>query len=65
VELERERGDDAEVAATAPESPEEVGIRVVAGCHEATIGCDDVGCNQIVKREPVATRQVTEASAEC
>ena len=43
VEPELERGHDAEVAAAAPEPPEEVGLVLLARVEELAVGRHDVG----------------------
>jgi hypothetical protein len=64
VELKLEAGDDAEVAAAAPQRPEQVLILIVARSHQAAVGQNDVGRQQIVDRQPQAARQVAEATAQ-
>ena len=64
VAAERERRDDAEVAAAAAQRPEEIGVRVIAGGDEAAVGEHDVGGEQVVDGEPEAPGQVADAAAE-
>ena len=53
VALERERGDHAEVAATAADGPEEIGVRVRRGRPQLTVGAHHLGGHQVVDRHPV------------
>jgi hypothetical protein len=64
VQLELERGDDAEVAAAAAQAPEELGLRALAGVHEAPVGGHDIGADKVVEREAVLAHQVADAAAE-
>ena len=64
VELELERRDDPEVAAAAPETPEQVGVLLLARDHELAVGGDDVARAQVVDREAVLPHQVADAAAE-
>ena len=64
VAAERERGDDAEVAAAAAQGPEQVTVGVLAGGHERAVGQDDVGGEEVVHGEAEAAGQVADAAAE-
>ena len=64
VEAKRERGNDAEVAAAPSERPEEVGISILGGGHEAAVGEHDVGRDEIVDGQAERSRQIADASAE-
>ena len=64
VAAERERGDDAEVAAAAADRPEEVAVLVRARACLGAVREDDVGLEQVVDREPEAAAQVTDPAAE-
>ena len=64
MQPEEERGDDAEVAAAAANRPEEVGVLVCAGRHEAAVGQHHVGFEQVVDRQTALAGQVAEAAAE-
>ncbi len=56
--------DDAEVATTAAQSPEQVGMLVRCGVDERPVGEDDVRRQQRVDREAVATHEPSDAAAE-
>ena len=64
VQAVRESGDDAEVAPTAPQRPEEVGVLVAAGRPDLAVRGDDLDLLQVVHRPAEATREVTQAAAE-
>ena len=64
VELVLERRDDAEIAAAAPERPEQVRMLVGAGGDERAVGGDDVGREQVVAGEAVLAHQPAEAAAQ-
>jgi hypothetical protein len=53
VRPERERGDDAEVAAAATQAPEQLRIVPLAGVDGPAIRGDEVGGDEVVGREPV------------
>ncbi len=61
---ELEVGDDAEVPATASHTPEQVGVLVLAGLHELSVGGDHVHRLQLVDREPVLAHDPPDATAE-
>ena len=62
--LEVHGGHDAEVAATAAEPPEQVGVLLLAGGDDRAVGQDDLGGAQVVDGEAAASREVPEAAAE-
>ena len=62
--LERELGHDPEVAAAAAHGPEELGVLVGAGRHALAVGQHDLGREQVVDRQAVRPREVTDAAAE-
>ena len=64
VQLERERRDDAEVAAAAADRPEEIRVLVLARADEAAVGEHDVRGEHVVDRQAVLPRQVSDAAAE-
>ncbi len=64
VELELERRDDPEVAAAAAQTPEQVGVLLLARDHELAVGGDDVTRAQVVDREAELAHQVADATAE-
>jgi hypothetical protein len=64
VRLELERRDDAEIAASAAERPEELPLRVVARAQHLAVGCHDLGRHQAVDREPELAAEPAEPAAE-
>ncbi len=64
IERELELGDHAEVAAAAAQPPEQVGVLVGAGAHDATIGGHDRGRHQRVAAESVLPPEPAQAAAE-
>jgi hypothetical protein len=64
VEAELERRDDAEVAAAAPEPPEQVGVLLLAGDEELALGGDDVAGDEVVDREPALAHEVADPPAQ-
>ena len=70
VQAEEEGGDDAEVAAAAPDRPVEVGVLIGGGANPLAAGEHDVGLDQVVDREtelagqmahPATQRETTDA----
>src|SRR5215470_18528740 len=59
-----ERGDDAEIAATAAQAPEEIGIALGACGDDRALGGDDLGGEEIVAGEAVFAYQPADAAAE-
>jgi hypothetical protein len=59
-----ERRDDAEVAAPAPQRPEEIGVLRRAGLLELAVGRHHVGGDQVVDGEPVLAHQPAQAAAQ-
>jgi hypothetical protein len=64
VAAERERGDDAEIAAAAAQRPEQVAVRGRAGRDERPVGEHDVGFEQVVDGQAETPGQVADAAAE-
>src|SRR5207245_4118552 len=64
VQLQQERGDNAEVAATTAYCPEQVGMLLGAGGDKAAIGEHHVNAEQVVECQAQCTREVTDASAQ-
>ena len=64
VQAERERRDDAEVAAAAADRPEQVGVLVLARADALAARQDDLRLEQVVDREAALAGQVAEAAAE-
>ena len=64
VQPEAEPGDHAEVAAAAPQRPEQVRVPVAAGRPDLAVGADDLGLDQVVDRPAEPAGQVAEAAAE-
>src|SRR5215210_1630707 len=59
-----EGGDDAEVAPSAAEAPEEVGVLVRARRHEVAARRHDVRGDQVVARKPALARQPADSATE-
>ncbi len=64
MQLEQERCDDAEVAATTAYCPEQVGMLLGAGRDKAAVGEHHVNAEQVVDRQAQCTREVADASAQ-
>ena len=64
VEPEMELGDDAEVAAAAPQTPEEVGVLVGRRGDDPAVGGDDLGLEQVVAHEAELALEPAAAAAE-
>ena len=63
MRTEQKRRHHTEVAASSPQRPEKIRILVHAGRNQAPIRQYDIGREQIVDRQPVLPRQVTDAAA--
>jgi hypothetical protein len=59
-----ERRDDAEIAATAAQTPEELRVLAFARMHEMAVGGDDVGGLQVVAGEAETAAEAAETAAE-
>ena len=55
---------DAEVAATAADAPEEVGVLILARGDHAAVGEHHLGREQVVDGEPVLAREIAGSSAQ-
>ena len=64
VQPEEEGGDDAEVAAAAPDRPVEVGVLVRGGTDRLAACEHDVGLEQVVDREAALAGQMPEAATQ-
>jgi hypothetical protein len=64
VQAELEVHHDAEVAAAAPNSPEELGVLVGAGGEELAVGRDDVDREELVDGEPVLAHDPADPAPE-
>ena len=64
VGTEHEAGDDTEIAAAAAQSPEQVRILCRARGPETTVGCHDVGGNEIVDGQSTLPCEVARAAAQ-
>ena len=64
VQLVLERCRDAEVAATAADRPEEIGIHLGAGFQQLSVGGDDVHRRELIAGQPEAARQAPESTAQ-
>src|SRR4029450_4006425 len=65
MELELERGHDTEVAAAAPDSPEEVGVLRRADSKKLTRGGHDLCRQQVVAGQPVLPPDPADATSQC
>src|SRR5205823_4466387 len=63
-ELELEAGGDAEVAATATQAPEQIGILGGARVQDLAVGGDQLDREQVVDGEAELAHQVSHAAAE-
>jgi hypothetical protein len=64
VQPERELDHDAEVPATAAQSPKELRSRLFARRDDSAVRCDDPRGKQVVERQPERGRQVPDPAAE-
>ena len=64
MQAELKLGDDSEVAATAADSPEQVGVRARIGGDLFRVGGDELRGEQLIDREAVLTLQPADAAAE-
>ena len=64
VQLQGERGDDAEVAATAPQPPEQLRVLVRRRVDHPPVGGHDLGPDQVVAREGELPLQPAAAAPE-
>jgi hypothetical protein len=64
LQRERERHDDADVAAAAAQRPEQVGLLGLARAHEPAVGEHHVGRDQVVDRQAASAGEVAESPAE-
>ena len=64
MQRELEAGDDAEVAATALERPEQVRVLAGIGMDEPAIGGDDIGRDEVVDAQAVATPEPADPATQ-
>ena len=64
VAAERERGDDAEVPASATQGPEQVRMRALTGGDERAVGEHHIGGQQVIHRQAEPPGQVADTAAE-
>src|SRR5262245_19304025 len=64
MEAELERGDHAEIAAAAPQRPEQIGVLVLGRPQQLALGRYDVYSEQVVDREALLSHQPADATAE-
>ena len=64
VEPVLERGDHAEVAAAAPQAPEQVGVLLLAGDKKFPVGGDHVAGHEAVNGESEAAHEVADATPQ-
>ena len=64
VELELERGDHTEVAASSAQRPKEVGVLVFGCPQQFAVGGHDIGGEQVVDRETVLAHEPADTTAK-
>ena len=64
MELVLKGGDHAEVAAAAPDAPEEVRVLTGADVAELAVGGDDIGGDEVVAGQAVLARQPADAAPQ-
>ena len=64
VRLQLERGDYAEVSATAADGPEQIGVVVFTGGRDLAGGENYFGREEVVDRHPVAAHQPAQAATK-
>src|SRR5712691_1391974 len=64
MELVLKGGDHAEVAAAAPDAPEEVWVLSGTDVAELTVGGDDIGGDEVVAGQAVLARQPADAATQ-
>ena len=64
MQAEAEARDDAEVAATAAQRPEQIGVLGLVGGDDRAIGQHHLGFDQVVASQAVAARQPADAAAQ-
>ena len=64
MEAKLELGDDPEVAATAAQAPEELGLFGLAGLDEVALGGDQIDRDELVDRQPVLAMKPADTTAE-
>lgn len=64
VQAKREARDDAEVAAAAPDRPEEVVVLLAVGDADLAVRGDDLDLLEVIDRPAEPPREVTEAAAK-
>jgi hypothetical protein len=64
MQSEPERGDHPEVAATASQRPEQIGVFVGGRPDDAALGGDHLGGQQVVDGQPVSAHEEADAAAE-
>jgi hypothetical protein len=64
VNLELERGDHAEVAAAAADAPEKLGIFILAGGAQHTVGGDDIDRDDVVEAQAELAAQPTDTAGQ-
>jgi hypothetical protein len=64
VKPEPEPGDNPEIATSASERPEEVGMGLGVGREDLTFGGHDLGGHEVVNREPVLANEVADPAPQ-
>src|SRR6516164_10112682 len=65
MELELEGGHHPEIAATAPQRPEQILVLTVTGMEQLAISGHDIGGEEVVDGEPEFPARPTKAAAQC
>src|SRR6058998_1740607 len=64
MQPERELDGNAEVAAAAPEGPEQIGVLFLGRVDDRAVGLHDPRPDEVVEGESVRTHQVSDAASE-
>src|SRR3954468_19536172 len=64
MQAELELGDDPEVAAAAPQAPQELGVLGLARVHQLPVRRHDVRCGEVVARQAELAHRPADAAAE-
>ena len=64
VQVERQLGDDAEVAAAAAQAPQQLAVAIHPGAHDLAVRGDDLGSDQALAADPVHALDPAAAAAQ-